>query len=142
MCFAATVRTHGGVHFTIRLDCIFASDTAFLASLRLINKTFLSVELLLTGCEHKFVSTVLATESLVFVHSVYLTFWYIFYPAAELHRLISLRGVLPRKLLTYTGLCIVNCFEGYVQLVRDLFIRVAGKVQNRYVVLKLGQAIL
>ena len=108
MCFAATVCTHGGVHFTIRPDCIFASNTAVLASLGFIDETFLSIELLLTGCEYKFVSTVLATEDLVFVHSVYLTFWYIFYPAAELHRLISLRGVLPRKLLTYTGLCIVN----------------------------------
>ena len=108
MCLAATVCTHGRVHFTISPDCVLASDTAVLAALGFVYKTFLCVELLLTGCEYKFVSTVLATEDLVFVHSVYLTFWYIFYPAAELHRLISLRGVLPRKLLTYTGLCIVN----------------------------------
>ena len=69
----AAVSANSGVHLSFRSRCVLASIAASLAALGLVHKAFLSIELLLTGGEHKFCAAFLADQSLVFVHVSYLT---------------------------------------------------------------------
>ena len=58
--FLAAVRADSGVHLALRFRGTFASVTAGLATLRLVYKAFLSVELLLAGSENEFVAALFA----------------------------------------------------------------------------------
>ena len=66
--FLAAVRTHSGEHFASRSACVLARVAASFAALGLVYKALFSIEFLLTGGEHKFISAFFADQSLVFVH--------------------------------------------------------------------------
>ena len=73
---SATLRTGGLVHFALlsltgSRAAVLAGDAAGLAASRLVLEALLRVELLLTSGEHKFLATVLASQSLVLIHGIF-----------------------------------------------------------------------
>ena len=68
LCLFAAVCANCSKHLAVRLVCILTVVTASLASLRLVCKAVLSVELLFACCEYEICTAVLALKGLVFEH--------------------------------------------------------------------------